>query len=442
MRSIRFRLFAILALVTALVWGGAVVWVQVQTRAEVQRMLDNRLVDSARMVSSLVRSGSIASAAPTDAALRSDPADSQLSCQIWSVGGRLVDRSPGAPETRLSGERGGFSERIIEGQRWRVYTVHVAEAGVWVMIGDNMNVRDHLVGSVVKALLAPALLGLLALGLLIWWSVERGLAPIRSMADALSQRDAEDLTAIRAPTGVRELRPFVAALNDLIARLDGARRREAEFTAAAAHELRTPLAGLRVQAQVAAATDDAAVRARALRHIQTSVDRTAKLVSGLLALAREDETRVADADQRWIAAETLADEAGAGDRRIETALAGLELLVDPDRFEAALRNIVANAQAQTCARIRISLTPSGRDWRLMVEDDGPGVPAEDLARLGRRFYRAAGAPAGGAGLGLSIALAAVKAHGAAVRFQPSPLGGLGVEIILPAERVRRAPGAA
>lgn len=440
MRSIRFRLFAILALVTALVWGGAVVWVQVQTRAEVQQMLDNRLVDSARMVSSLVRSGSIASAAPTDAPLQSDPADSQLSCQIWSVGGGLVDRSPGAPETRLSGEQGGFSDRVIEGQRWRVYTVHVAEAGVWVMIGDNMNVRDHLVGSVVRALLAPALLGLLALGLLIWWSVERGLAPIRSMADALAQRDADDLTAIRAPTGVRELRPFVAALNDLIARLDGARRREAEFTAAAAHELRTPLAGLRVQAQIAAGTEDAAVRERALSQIQTSVDRTAKLVSGLLALAREDETRLGDGDQRWVLAETLLAGAAAGDDRIEASLSGLELLVDPDRFETALRNIIANAQAQSCSVIRVGLTQVGRGWRLIIEDDGPGVPAEDLMRLGQRFYRAAGAPAGGAGLGLSIALAAVKAHGGAAHFLPSPLGGLRVEIILPPERVRRQGG--
>lgn len=434
MRSIRFRLFATLALVTALVWGGAVVWVQVRTRAEVQRMLDSRLMESARMVSSLISSGSIASTPLVGGEVRTGPYDSQLSCQIWSLGGDLLDRSSGAPIARLSAAREGFSEQVIEGQRWRVYTVRVPETGAWVMIGDNLGVRDHLVGSVVAALLAPALLGLLALGLLIWWSVGRGLAPIQSMADALARRDAEDLTAIEVSPSVRELRPFVEALNDLMSRLEGARRREAVFTAAAAHELRTPLAGLRIQAQIAAGTEHRAVRERALQQIQTSVDRTAQLVSSLLTLAREDEAPVRREDQRWVSLDSFFAVAVATDERVQLSLSGAAIHVDPDRFETAVRNVMANAQTHARSTIRVGLEQGRTAPRLLIEDDGPGVSETDLSYLGRRFYRAPGAPAGGNGLGLSIALACIKAHGGAVDFMRSSFGGLRVEISLPLDR--------
>ena len=236
MSSIRLRLFVTLALVTALVWGGAVVWVEIQTRAEVQRVLDRRLMESARMVSSLMQAGSVRPAIQAPDTGAADVYDRQLSCQIWSLEGDLIGRSQSAPAERLSEGGDGFSERTIRGERWRVYTVHDRDAGFRVMVGDNLAVREHLVGNVVTALIGPAVLGLLVLGVLIWWSVGRGLTPIRQMTRSLAVRDAEDLTALDVSPDARELRPFALALNDLMSRLGAARRREAEFTAAAAHE--------------------------------------------------------------------------------------------------------------------------------------------------------------------------------------------------------------
>ncbi|PZU60066.1 MAG: two-component sensor histidine kinase, partial [Brevundimonas sp.] len=240
--------------------------------------------------------------------------------------------------------------------------------------------------------------------------------------------DAEDLTALDVSPDARELRPFALALNDLMSRLGAARRREAEFTAAAAHELRTPLAGLRVQAQIAASSSDPAVRSRALEQIQTSVDRTARLVTGLLALAREDEMPVSDEDRRWVTLQSLF--AGAeGDGRVSFVDGDALLNVDPDRFGAAAANLLANAQAHAESSILISYDPTS--GRLIVEDDGPGVAFSDLHRLGRRFFRASNAPTGGSGLGLSIVLATVKAHGGQVQFLRSPGGGLRVEVTIP-----------
>lgn len=427
MMSIRMRLFVILALVTALVWGGAVVWVEIQTRHEVQRVLDRRLMESARLVSSMMRPGSLSPVANQDAGRPLTAYERQLACQIWSMQGELIARSRSAPTEMLADGEDGFSERVIDGQRWRVYTVHMPESGYRVMVGDNLAIREHLVGSVVTGLLAPAVLGLLALGVLIWWSVGAGLRPIQQMTRALASRRADDLTSIDVAPGGKDLLPFASALNDLIARVSEARRRETEFTAAAAHELRTPLAGLRVQAQIAAATDDPAVRKHALEQIQTSVDRTARLVTGLLTLAREDEAAVDDAAKRWIDLRSLFQATGA-DERLHLPREEFQLHVQPDRFETVVANLMANARSVARTRICVSVVGEGPDAVLVIEDDGPGVSAADLERLGRRFFRTADAPVGGSGLGLSIVLSTMKAHGGTVRFAPSALGGLRVEL--------------
>jgi len=424
--SIRTRLFAILALVTALVWGGAVIWVEVQTRNEVQRVLDRRLMESARMVSSMMQPGSLSPVVNEEEGGRLAAYDQQLACQIWSMQGELIARSRSAPSAMLASGADGFSERVINGERWRVYTVHVPEGGYRVMVGDNLAVREHLVGSVVTGLLGPAVLGLLALGVLIWWSVGAGLQPIQQMTQALASRRADDLTPVDVAPGGKDLQPFVSALNDLIARVSEARRRETEFTAAAAHELRTPLAGLRVQAQIAANATDEGVRKHALEQIQTSVDRTARLVTGLLALAREDEAAIEADDRRWIDLHTLF--ANDADARLETTDQAFRVYVQPDRFETAVANLLANAQAMASSRIRVAVEGQGNDAILVVEDDGPGVSTADLERLGRRFFRTSDAPVGGSGLGLSIVLSTMKAHGGAVRFTPSALGGLRVEL--------------
>lgn len=435
MRSIRVRLFVILALVTAVVWGTSAVWIQVRTQAEIHRVLDRRLMESARMVSSLLDQGDLTavagaarSAAPATAARPGY--ERQLSCQIWSLRGELVSRSDGAPSERLAVAE-GFSERTIGDERWRVYTVHNRVAGVQVMVGDRLAMREGLVGSIITSLAAPTLVGLAALGLLIWWSVGRGLRPMRQLADTLRARRVQDLNPLTTPGGVEELRPMLDALNGLIDRLAAARRRQAEFTAAAAHELRTPLAGVRVQAQVALNATDPETRARALQHIFASVDRTAALVSRLLELARADEAAEQALMRRWVPLTELLRTDIAGCRvpiEVSEAATTVELHVDPDRVSALFGNLLANACAHARNLIRIDLDDAGPSSILTIDDDGPGVPQADLPKLGRRFYRGPDAQPGGSGLGLSIVEATAVAHGLDVTYGLSPLGGLRVTL--------------
>src|SRR5258708_10160789 len=292
MTSLRTRLFAILVATTGLIWLCAAAWIYIQTKNEVEHVLDTRLQEAARMVQSLVTNSDGTGSHNTQA----DPAvipeqasyERQLSCQIWSLDGRLVARSSGAPNERLSDHPNGFSEREVDGETWRVYAEEDVTKGIRVLVGDRLGLRERLVTDLIKGLLAPTLLIIPLLGLLIWTSLGRGLRPLQNMAEELQKRDAEDMRAIDARHAPREIRPVVGALNKLFEKADAALRHEREGTAFAAHELRTPLAGLKTQAQIAMTTADPSVKTRALQQILISVDRTSRLVRQLLAVARLD----------------------------------------------------------------------------------------------------------------------------------------------------------
>jgi two-component system, OmpR family, sensor histidine kinase QseC len=440
MRSIRIRLFAIIALCSALAWGAAAVWIQVRAASEIQQVLDRRLMESAQMVSSLLQAGQLTAADAPERVqgMAASRYERQLSCQIWSLRGELVSRSDGAPSQRLTDAPDGFSERMVDGERWRTYSVSNPQAGVQVLVGDKLHMRDRLVQSIVIGLVGPALLGLVALAFLIWWSVDRGLAPVRALTGALIRRDVDDPEPLPTPTAVRELEPFVAALNSLIDRLAAARSREAAFTAAAAHELRTPLAGLRLQAQVAASSRDDERRRHALDQIIASVDRTSTLVTQLLELARQESEPTVQPLRREASLEELVREFAEDDHRLSFtgAALGVRLQVDPDRIGALLGNVLTNARQYADAVIMVDFDPE----RLILcfEDDGPGVPDADLERIGQPFHRGRQASPGGSGLGLSIADAAASAHGWRLSYARADSGGLKVEVMVQAGDLSRS----
>jgi len=272
MSSLRARLFAILLLATGLIWLSAVAWIYLGSKREVEQVLDTRLQEAARMVGSLVgRVGNVGAAGAPVAFAPPGGYERQLSCQIWSLDGRMVARSSGAPERRLTDAPAGFSEREVDGETWRVFTVEDAEKGVRVMVGDRLGLRERLVADLIMGLVTPALLVVPLLGMLLWASLGLGLRPLRLMARDLARRDADDMSAIDAGRAPAEVRPLTDALNALFLKVEAARRHEREVTAFAAHELRTPLAGLKTQAQVAMADRDPDVAKAALGQILAGV---------------------------------------------------------------------------------------------------------------------------------------------------------------------------
>lgn len=441
--SIRTRLILILIFATCSVWLSAVVWIENSTRAELQRVLDARLREAAEMVSSLISDGRVELAQGGGAApVPVSPGggyERRLSCQIWALDGGLVGQSRGAPAARLAGAGDqGYSTSTVEGERWRVYTVVNEDLGVRIMAGDAQAVRDGLVRDVIGGLLLPAAVMLPLLAALIWGAVSRGLAPLDRLAETLRLRRPDDLAPLPAGPVPPEVMPVRDALNALFQRVEKTRETERDFTAFAAHELKTPLAGLRIQAQIARMAPDAPTREEALREIETSVERTDRLVRQLLELTAvetaEDPgtpTGLAQVlDDVLTELEPLARRRGVTINEPDVPDAALSLR----RFllHAALRNVIENAilASPKGSAIRIGARCTEGACRLSVIDAGPGIPDDIRARATDCFVRGRGASIVGSGLGLSIVAAAMERLGGTLEIPPRD-GGQAVILHLP-----------
>ncbi|MCE6950618.1 sensor histidine kinase N-terminal domain-containing protein [Cereibacter sphaeroides] len=435
--SIRSRLFLILMIATSLVWLSAAALIGQSTRAKVERMLDARLSEAATMVASLIPDQGIAAA--LGGPLVPPPAAGyhrQLACQVWSVERGILARSAGAPAEEMAGAP-GLSTVVLGGETWRVFTIETA--GLRISVGDRTSARDGLVRDVVKGLLLPAALVLPLLAAVIWLGLARGLAPLRRLEAELHARSPDEVDPLPAHPVPAEIRPVRDALNGLFARLQRAREAERDFTAFAAHELKTPLAGLRMQAQIAARAPDEATRARALSAITASVDRTDRLARQLLDLAAVE--RAADPADGFspaaLADEVLADLAPLAQAQKVRIIR--QFAPAPRRpqggflFRAALRNVVENAiqASPDAAEVTVTLGTEGGQVVLAVRDAGPGIDEAERPKVTQHFYRGAGARPGGSGLGLVIAAGAMARLGGGLTLCPSDGWGQRVELTLP-----------
>jgi two-component system sensor histidine kinase QseC len=421
--SLKGRLFLILVAATSLIWLAATCWIYVGATREVESVLDARLQEAARMVLSLA-SGNGVGEAQKDGDHGDAPEipnyERQLSCQIWSLDGRLVARSSGAPNESLSDRRAGFSERLINGETWRVYTAEDAAKGVRVVVGDRLGLREHLVGEIIKGLLAPLLLTIPLLGLLIWASLNGGLRPLQVLARELGRRNADDMRPVETGRVPTEIRPVMTALNNLFLKVRYAMQHERQITAFAAHELRTPLAGLRTQAQIAMVAGDGTVREAALRQIVVAVDSTTRMVRQLLAMAKLDSTHAAKQSSVNIGEviKEIIDTLPALDRKaqvdLDPALASTVVTANRELMLIAIRNLHENAARHMPqpGSIRWSMIRSADALTVAIDDEGPGIPDDEIALVTNRFFRGRNKSALGSGLGLSIVDLALRASGA------------------------------
>ncbi|MBU2961897.1 sensor histidine kinase N-terminal domain-containing protein [Citreicella sp. C3M06] len=440
MTSIRSRLLLILLAATGAIWLCAVLWAQHNTRAEVIRVLDRRLEESARMVASLIGEGGVGVEIAGRALSHAGPEGMrrQLSCQVWGLDGQYIGGSQGAPAQQL-GDGDGFSETYVDGEQWRVFTLEEPGLGFRVMVGDAVAMRDHLVSGVVKGLAVPALLVLPLLAALIWVIVGRGMAPLDRLGRALAGRGHADLGPLDDRGAPRELRPMLDSLNGLLARVSSARERERNFTAFAAHELKTPLAGLRTQAEIARLAPDEATRAYALLQIERGVKRSDRMVRQLLEMAAvdRDTPQGPKRDAAEVLRGTVVELTPLADRRGVTlsinALPGLWQTDRPPLLHAALRNLLENAieASPEGTTVDTELSRDGQTVRFSISDRGPGIAEALRPRVTERFFRASNSGTG-SGLGLAIVAAAMERMGGTLSLSARSGGGEHAELILPA----------
>lgn len=453
MNSINARLFALLLVGTSLVWFLGMAWIYSGSRQELERVLDARLEEATRMVNSLIDSADVnvtnavsgVRVPSRSTAPLSGITDFKLACQVWSIDGRLVGKSSDAPSTQLTHITSGYSNQEINGTKWRVFAREDRDRGVRVLVGDNIDHRERLVRELMWGLAGPGVVVLFVLSGLIWVAIREGLAPLRRLTRAVAIHDPDSLQSIDIGRTPSEIRPVVDALNGLFKKVVVAREHERSVTAFAAHELRTPLAGLRTQVQVALAAADAPTRDNALRNALISVDKTTRLARQLLALAQIDAADK-QAPQEWIDAgarlraicDDLRTKENPAPAAIDEGLFGCMIRVNPDAFHAAVRNLTENAiqHGGDAGPVRWFLARSDTAALLTLDDNGPGIPGDEIGMVTKRFFRGRYKSVLGSGLGLSIAETALEKDGMSLRLENrAPEPGLRAQIVIDAQRV-------
>lgn len=437
--SLRVRLTGLLLLAVLLTACIQAVITWRAASAETEAVFDAQMERTA-----LSLTGGLTSAVLGDDPLTPDVGADDLILQIWRLDGLMLYRSRSArllPQQAIQ----GFSNVRGNGVDYRVFTLRTPLQVI--QVAQDLAFRRKMAGQLALRAVLPVVSLAPILMLIVWWVVGRALAPVERVRKQVAARRAHDLAPLSIEELPAEVLPLVMEMNGLLAHLASALEALQNFTADAAHELRSPLAALRLQLQGLQRAEDPDTRRMALQRLLAGIDRATRLVEQLLALARQEgsgsNSNLTPVSLTRLAHEAIADFAREAELRgIALSIQGIDSDVvvegDSESLKLLLRNLVENALRYTpeggLVRVRVCLeasadAPGKLRARLIVEDSGPGIVPQERVRVLDRFYRVAGASGHGSGLGLAIVRAVADRHGARIHLGESQdLGGLKVEI--------------
>ncbi|OIO79464.1 MAG: hypothetical protein COS39_02080 [Hydrogenophilales bacterium CG03_land_8_20_14_0_80_62_28] len=440
--SIQARLMS-LSLLSVLIVVMASGWLAFREAGhEVDELIDGQLVQYARIMLALAHSGDEDRNVELPLFMGSRSAKRML-FQIWEYdreGDKLLLHSPGMAESWPAGvARTGYSNLRLGDSTWRCLAAADEENKHYVLAALDMHVRDELSRDIALVNLKPYLYSIPVLALLLAWGIHRSLAPLRKLDADLAVRSPERLDPLADAELPHELNPLVATMNRLFSRVARTLDNERRFTSDAAHELRTPLAALRVQLQVAQRVQDEGEKQAAVAKAVRGAERMTHLVGQLLALARIDGAGESAKHLEFDLSALLEDAVremtpiiAEKGRHLEHQIEpDLVVVGNPDLLGVLIRNLLDNGLRYSAddGRISVRLTREAGKALLRVADDGPGVAPADREKLGTRFQRFAPQSIEGVGLGLSIVRRIAELHGARLDFGPGLDGkGLGVTL--------------
>ena len=440
--SLRLRLTLLFLLLALIAWSCASLVAWKQTTHKLNELFDTQQMLFAKRLS-VMNLDEIRTTQPkirTAKKLKHGHLDDDaLAFAIFTRDGKmLINDGDNGDDIPYSYRREGFDDGQLRGDddQWRFVWLTTRDGEHRIVVGQEWEYREDMARDIIISQLMPWLVALPLMLLLLIVLLSRELRPLKKLAQALRQRspDATDELDARGVPG--EVRPLVDALNQLFARTRDMMGRERRFTSDAAHELRSPLAALKVQTEVAQLSpDDPDTRDKALTQLHEGIDRASRLVDQLLTLSRLDSLENLDDVQRIPLDDLLqsavmdiwshAHQAGI-DVRLDIQASGVARTGQPLLLSLLVRNLLDNAvrYSPSGSIIDITLYPQ----RFTVRDNGPGVSAEALARIGERFYRPPGQDETGSGLGLSIVQRIATLHQMSVAFTNHPEGGFCVTL--------------
>ena len=428
MRSIRVRvLLALLGMlvVTAAVMG-ALTYRNVL--AETEALFDYQL---RQMALSLRDQGEIA---PAQASTLADE-ELDFVVQIWTADGRIL-YPPRLRDDLPARALLGLADITVRGKTWRTFSVATRDRVI--QVAQPLQIRQKLAAGAALRSVAPLLFIAPLMALVMWWLSARALAPLRRVADGVRARDEQSLQPLPIAGLPDEVSPLVAALNGLLQRLGASLGAQRAFVSDAAHELRSPLTALKLQMQLLRRAPDDAARSAAIESLNAGIDRAARLVEQLLALARNEPgaptAPLVLLDLREVVRAALAEvvpfAVSRGTSLELFAEQPVQVNGDATTLGVLVRNLADNAvrYAPPGSRVELRVFTDGDAAVLQVDDAGPGIAPAERERVFDRFYRHAAGDEPGSGLGLAIVRSVAERHGASVALDTSALGGLRVTV--------------
>ncbi|MBM0489928.1 two-component sensor histidine kinase [Aeromonas jandaei] len=360
--------------------------------------------------------------------------------QLLNDKGVMLLRSPSAPDQPLVELTRGFSTVKKDHHQWRTFTLYNEDGRTWLVVAERDDERSELASKMAALTILPLLLTLPFLLVLLWWLITRGLAPLRLLAQAISERHPANLSPLNLKTSAHELTPLTNEINRLMHALAETIEREKQFTNEAAHELRTPLAVLRIHSENALSAEDEESRQQSMHKMLQALDRSDRLIRQLLTQARIDnqqgvvqsELNLSQLLQTTLA--TLAPIALKKDQQLSLEGEGnLVVMGQGTLLDLLFSNLIDNALRYTQAggEITVEVRQDGHRVRVDIRDNGPGIPTAALSRLCERFFRVNPQQGDGVGLGMAIVSRIAQLHGAELDVHNRPEGGLEVSVFLP-----------
>ncbi|WP_440892299.1 ATP-binding protein [Aeromonas dhakensis] len=368
--------------------------------------------------------------------------------QLLSEQDGILLRSPSAPSQPLGALAPGFNSVTKDNHEWRTFTLYNKDAQTWLIVAERDDERSELASKMATLTMLPLLITLPFLLGLLWWLISRGLAPLRQLAQAIGERHPANLSPLTLKIRAQELTPLTNEINRLMHALADTIEREKQFTNEAAHELRTPLAVLRIHSENALAAEDAETRQHSLQKMLLALDRSDRLLRQLLTQARIDNQQgleLSELNLNQLLQGTLATLAPIALKKDQQlSLEGTEQLTvmgQATLLELMFSNLIDNAlrYTQVQGEIVVEACQEGHRVRVDIRDNGPGIPTAALSRLCERFFRVNPQQGDGVGLGMAIVSRIAQLHGADLDIHNRPEGGLEVSVLLPAPARQTQP---
>ena len=431
-RSLTLRLISVLCLTALFVWVGSTLVAWWQVRHDVNKVFDAQQVLFAERLansdlSTILLESSTTLNKNSQSALKKSYDDDALAFAIFSETGKLLFSDGRNGKDFIFNNKTGFhnSHTYDDDDKWRIFWRTAANGKLIIAVGQELDYREDLIEEMIFGQMWIWFASLPILIIVLGWLIHKELRPIKRLSQEVQTRKSGDVSLLNTEGLPVEILPLVKNLNQFFDRTSAMLQRERRFTSDAAHELRSPLAALRIQTEVAQlAVDDIELREQALLHLTQGIDRASQLIEQLLTLSKLDNLQELEElqpiDWEGIIQSLIAERYFVAEKRKITL--AFEKESEPKQKQGQsilvslmLRNLLDNAikycPEDTTVSVKIASS------QIIVEDNGGGVEPEDLKKLGQRFYRPAGQNEKGSGLGLSIVMRIAELHGFKVRLE-------------------------